>query len=100
MKRWEYLQTHYIGPTLPWYQNLTKTPKVKKTPQTSIPDKHCDTMKYIFGLHSNFQHRTLKKPLNFLTDEWYKGVFCYITEVNFGPDLKIGAICQENQPCD
>lgn len=39
-------------------------------------------------------------PWNFLIDEIDKYIFCYINEVTLGEHLKMGAACQENQPCD
>ena len=55
--------------------------------------------KYIFGLHPSFWHRA-PKTWNFLCDESYKGVFCYVIGLTLEPHLRMGAGCQENQPCD
>lgn len=41
---------------------------------------------------------TEPKTLGSSYDESDKGVFCYVTEVNFGPHLRMDAGCQENQP--
>ena len=61
----------------------------------------CDVVtcnkKYIFGLHPSFWHRA-PKTWNFLCDESYKGVFCYVIGLTLGPHLRMGASCQENQP--
>ena len=29
-----------------------------------------------------------------------KSVICYVSEAAFGPHLRMGTGCQENQPCD
>lgn len=34
---------------------------------------------------------------NFLSDYSKNGILCYVNEVAFGPHIRMGAACQENQ---
>lgn len=55
---------------------------------------------YIFGLCPGFQAHSSPKPQNFISEESHKDVFCYVDVVTVGPYLRMGAGCQDNQPCD
>lgn len=69
-------------------------------PKSSAILDHCDTVIYkIFGLHLQLLFHGSRNPWNFPSDENDKGVFCYVNEVSW-KHLRMGAHCQENQPCD
>lgn len=53
----------------------------------------------MFVLQSQFWNRAAKN-LGSFWEERNKGVFCYVNEMTFGPYLRMGVGCQENQPCD
>ena len=53
----------------------------------------------MFVLQSQFWNRAAKN-LGSFWEESNKGVFCYVNEMTFGPYLRMGVGCQENQPCD
>ena len=78
----------------PWGRTESDTTEGTERACTAISKE-----KYIFVLHSHFWNRAAKN-LGSSWEESNKGVFCYVNEVTFGPCLRMGVGCQENQPCD
>ena len=49
---------------------------------------------------SPFLAQSSYNPWNFLKEESYQSVFYYVNEAAFGPHLRMGVGCLDNQPCE